>query len=40
MEKLLTRWGKKLDKNLPLNDYPRPQLKRNGYLMLNQNFVQ
>ena len=35
MEKLLTRWGKKLDKNLPLNDYPRPQLKRNSFINLN-----
>ena len=35
MEKLLTRWGKKLDKKLPLNDYPRPQLKRNSFINLN-----
>lgn len=35
MEKLLTRWGKNLDKNLPLNDYPRPQLKRDSFINLN-----
>ena len=35
MERLLTRWGKTLDKNLPLNDYPRPQLKRDSFINLN-----
>ena len=35
MERLLTRWGKTLDKSLPLNDYPRPQLKRDSFLNLN-----
>lgn len=35
MEKLLTRWGKTLDKTLPLNDYPRPQLKRDSFINLN-----
>jgi beta-galactosidase/beta-glucuronidase len=35
MEKLLTRWGKILDKNLPLNDYPRPQEKRDSFINLN-----
>ncbi len=35
MERLLTRWGKTLDKNLPLNDYPRPQMKRDSFICLN-----
>ncbi len=35
MERLLTRWGKTLDKSLPLNDYPRPQLKRDSFINLN-----
>ena len=35
MEKLLTRWGRNLDKNCPLNDYPRPQLKRDSFINLN-----
>lgn len=35
MEKLLTRWGKKLNKDLPLNDYPRPQLRRDSFINLN-----
>ena len=35
MERLLTRWGKVLDKNCPLNDYPRPQFKRDSFICLN-----
>ena len=35
MERLYTRWGKELDKTLPLNDYPRPQLKRDSFINLN-----
>ncbi len=35
MERLLTRWGKSLNKDLPLNDYPRPQLKRESFINLN-----
>lgn len=35
MEKLLTRWGRELDKNMPLNDYPRPQLRRDSFINLN-----
>lgn len=35
MEKLLTEWGAKLNKELPLNDYPRPQLKRDSFINLN-----
>ena len=35
MEQLLTRWGRTLDKNCPLNDYPRPQLQRDSFLCLN-----
>lgn len=35
MEKLMTRWGKNLDKNLPLNDYPRPQMRRESFINLN-----
>ena len=35
MEKLYTRWGKTLDKTCPLNDYPRPQLRRDSFVNLN-----
>ena len=35
MERLLTRWGKTLDKSCPLNDYPRPQFKRDSFICLN-----
>ena len=31
MQRLLTRWGKELDKNAPLNDYPRPQTARDSF---------
>ena len=34
MEKLLTRWGKNLNKDLPLNDYPRPQMERKSFINL------
>ena len=30
-----TRWGKHLDENAVLNEYPRPQLQRDSYLNLN-----
>ena len=35
MEKLLTTWGKNLDRNNPLPEYPRPQLRRDSFLNLN-----
>lgn len=35
MERLYTRWGRELNKTLPLNDYPRPQLKRDSFINLN-----
>ncbi|MBQ6118426.1 MAG: glycoside hydrolase family 2, partial [Clostridia bacterium] len=35
MEQLLTRWGRELNKELPLNDYPRPQMRRDSFLNLN-----
>ena len=35
MEQLLTRWGKELNKELPLNDYPRPQMARDSFINLN-----
>ena len=35
MEQLLTRWGRELDKNCPLNDYPRPQMERDSFICLN-----
>ncbi len=35
MEKLLTRWGKALNTECPLNDYPRPQMERNSFICLN-----
>ena len=30
-----TPWGEKLDKNAVLQEYPRPQLKRESYINLN-----
>lgn len=33
--RLLTVWGEALDRNSPLQEYPRPQLKRESYLNLN-----
>ena len=35
MPELLTRWGRALDPDRPLPDYPRPQLERGSYLNLN-----
>lgn len=35
MERLLTPFAEKMDKTLPLNDYPRPQLTRNSFENLN-----
>lgn len=32
---LLTKWGQDLNKEAPLNEYPRPQFKRESYLNLN-----
>ena len=32
---LLTKWGEALDREHPLPEYPRPQLKRESYLNLN-----
>ncbi len=32
---LYTRWGEKLDRSCPLGEYPRPQLRREGWLCLN-----
>jgi len=35
MSKLLTRWGRALDRSNPLPDYPRPQFVRTEWLNLN-----
>ena len=35
MNRLLTPWGEKLDRAHPLQEYPRPQLRRESYLNLN-----
>jgi len=35
MPTLLTRWGKALDKQYPLPEYPRPQFQRDSWLNLN-----
>lgn len=35
MERLLTPFAEKMDKNIPLNDYPRPQLTRDSFQNLN-----
>ncbi len=32
---LMTKWGESLDREHPLPEYPRPQLKRESYLILN-----
>ena len=34
-EAMLTPWGEALDRENPLPEYPRPQLRRNSYLNLN-----
>jgi hypothetical protein len=33
--RLMTRWAEKMDRNCPLNDYPRPQLRRENWICLN-----
>lgn len=35
MEKLLTRWGRELNREMPLNEYPRPQMTRDSFICLN-----
>ena len=35
MKQLYTRWGKNLDKNHVLEEYPRPLLVRKNYICLN-----
>ncbi|MBO4915157.1 MAG: glycoside hydrolase family 2 [Oscillospiraceae bacterium] len=35
MNKLLTPWGAALDREHPLPEYPRPQMKRSSYVNLN-----
>ena len=35
MEQLYTRWGKALDPNDILQEYPRPLLRRESYVNLN-----
>ena len=35
MERLTTPFGEKLNKDLPLNEYPRPQMERDSFLNLN-----
>ena len=32
---LITTWGEALDREHPLQEYPRPQLRRESYLNLN-----
>ena len=34
-EPLYTRWGRSLDREHPLPEYPRPQFRRNSYVNLN-----
>ncbi len=35
MEKLYTRWGRELNREMPLSEYPRPQMVRDSYICLN-----
>ena len=35
MEKLYTRWGRELNRDKPLDDYPRPQMERDSFIDLN-----
>lgn len=35
LQPLFTEWGKSIDKNCPLNDYPRPQMQRDNWQCLN-----
>lgn len=32
---IYTKWGEKLDREHPLQEYPRPQMRRNSYLNIN-----
>ena len=32
---LISDWGEKLDRDHPLQEYPRPQLQRDSYVSLN-----
>ena len=32
---MITKWGKRLDRDNVLMEYPRPQLRRNSYINLN-----
>ena len=34
-EPLMTRWGRTLDRDHPLPEYPRPQMRRDSYVNLN-----
>ena len=34
-EPLHTRWGRSLDREHPLPEYPRPQFRRDSYVNLN-----
>ena len=35
MEKLYTRWGRELNREMPLAEYPRPQMVRDSFICLN-----
>ncbi|MDD4316346.1 MAG: glycoside hydrolase family 2 TIM barrel-domain containing protein [Clostridia bacterium] len=35
MARLFTEFGEKIDRTMPLSEYPRPQLQRDSYLCLN-----
>ncbi len=35
LETLFTSWGEVINKDCPLNDYPRPQMRRDNWLCLN-----
>ena len=35
MEQLYTRWGRELNKEMPLAEYPRPQMVRDSFICLN-----
>ena len=35
MEKLYTRWGRELNREMPLSEYPRPQMVRDSFICLN-----
>jgi len=38
MNAIRTKWADKIDKNCPLNDYPRPQMVRKSYQCLNGSY--